>query len=279
MKTKIITAIVLALVLLGVSCVEDEMYRGPANISKVEFTPSAVTTADDVTVVVTVTDLQGITSVKLQYRVNGGSQTELNMTKGSGDTYSAVIPKQADKAVVTFVVVANNEAGIPATSSEQSYTVGAAPVDFANLVLNEIDGNSKSIELYNKGTVPIPLEGVKLIKDNNDDSNPWWQGVVENGSIPADGYIVIIQNNPDNPLLSGNAGISAKKCLKFELKSAAGVSLGVFLRGDEANLGKNISDTAPKSFQRVPNGTGDWKLADPTNGSKNPDTGDPIPQE
>ena len=119
MKTKM-AATVLALVLLGVSCVEDEMYRGPANISKVEFTPSAVTTDDDVTVVATVTDLQGVTSVKLQYKVNGGSQTEVNMTKGSGDTYSGVIPKQADKAVVTFVVVANNR-WVSATSKEQSY--------------------------------------------------------------------------------------------------------------------------------------------------------------
>ena len=100
-------------------------------------------------------------------------------------------------------------------------------MDFANLVLNEIDGNSKSIELYNKGTVPIPLEGVKLIKDNNDDSNP--QAGVAETSIPRRWLYRDHTKQPDN-LLSGNAGISAKKCLRFELKSAAGVSLGVFLR-------------------------------------------------
>lgn len=278
MKTKILIAnILVVLLLIAVSCVEDEMYKGPATIEKVEYAPMKVTPDDDVTVTATITDLQGVTTAKIQYKVNGGSQSEVTMTKGSGDTYTGVIPKQADKAVVVFTVSADNKAGINIVSNEQTYTVGAPPVDYTKLVLNEIDGNSKAIELYNIGTVALSLKGVSLIK-NNDTSKPWWTGTDESGIIPAGGYVVIIQSNPDNPHLSGGAGISPKQNLKFELLGPDGASLGVFLRGDESALGGGISDTAKDSYQRIPNGTGDWKLAAPTNGAANPSTGKDIPQ-
>lgn len=279
MKTKILIAnIFVVLMLLAVSCVEDEMYKGPANIEKIEFTPSKVTPDNDVTVTATITDLQGVTAAKIQYKVNGGAQSDVNMTKGSGDTFTGVIPKQADKAVVVFTVSADNKAGVTAISNEQTYTVGAEPIDYTKLVLNEIDGNSKAIELYNTGTVALSLKGVSLIK-NNDGSKSWWTGTDESGKIPAGGYVVIIQSNPNNPHLSGGAGISPKQNLKFELLGPDGASLGLFLRGDEGALGGGISDTAPKSYQRIPNGTGSWKLATPTNGSANPASGDDIPQK
>lgn len=277
MKTKFLIAnIFIVLVLLAVSCVEDEMYKGPANIEKVEFAPLEVTPADDVTITATITDLQGVTGAKIQYKVNGGSQSEVTMTKGNGDTYTGVIPKQADKAVVTFIVSADNKAGVSAVSNELTYTVGAPPIDYNNLVLNEIDGNSKAIELFNKGSVELSLTGVSLVKNNG--SSAWWTGTAESGKIPAGGYVLIIQSNPDNPHLSGGSGISPKQNLKFELFGPDGASLGVFLRGDESNLGVGISDTAPNSYQRIPNGTGDWKLATPTNGAANPATGNDIPQ-
>lgn len=277
MKTKFLLATIFtALIFLGVSCVEDEVYRGPATIGSVTFEPAGVTFEDDVTVTAAIVDLEGVTSAKIKYKVNAGSVTEVAMTKGSGNTYSGVIPKQADGAEVAFTVYAENQAGIPAESSEQSYTVGAPPVDITNLVLNEIDGNSKAIELYNKGSVPISLEGVSLWK--NDQTDAWWTGVAENGSIGAGEYVLVIQGNPDNPLLSGRNGISAKQNLRFELKAANGESLGVFLRGDIEGLGNSISDVAPNSYQRIPNGTGDWKIAAPTNGTANPATGEDIPQ-
>jgi hypothetical protein len=263
------------------SCVEDNIYVGPATISDISYLPSTVTTDNPVTVTAKITDLQGVTSAKLQYNVNGGAPATADMTNAlssdsNSDTYSGIIPAQADKAVVTFTVIAVNKAGVTATSKEGSYTVGAAPVDYANLILNEIDGNSKSIELYNKGTVAIPLEGVTLIKNNG--GSAWWTGVSANGKIAAGGYVVIIQSNPDDPNLSGASGISSKQNLKFELKDPAGASRGIFLRGDESNLSATISDTAPNSYQRIPNGTGEWRLAAPTNGSANASSGNNIPQ-
>ncbi|WP_169337962.1 hypothetical protein [Proteiniphilum acetatigenes] len=73
------------------------MYKGPANIEKIEYTPSKVMPDGDVTVTAIITDLQDVTAAKIQYKVNGGTQIEVAMTKGSGDTYTGVIPKQADK--------------------------------------------------------------------------------------------------------------------------------------------------------------------------------------
>ena len=152
-------------------------------------------------------------------------------------------------------------------------------IDFADLVLNEIDGNSKSIELYNKGTVAIPLLGVTLWK--NETASAWWTGTAPSGSIAPDSYVLIYQTgtNPgddDVPGFVGANGISPQQTLKFELRDPEGNSLGVFQRGGPT-WGTSISTVAPNSFQRIPNGTGDWKQAAPTNGAANAATGTDIP--
>ncbi|MDR1273522.1 MAG: lamin tail domain-containing protein [Odoribacteraceae bacterium] len=256
------------------ACVEDEVYVGPATITDVAHAPNAVTPDDDVVVTATITDLQGITSAKIQYKVGTGTLTAVAMT-GTAPAYSGTIPRQADEAEVTFYVEAVNKAGITTKSPERTYTVGAIPTDYTQLVLNEIDGNSKAIEIFNAGAVAIPLEGVTLVKNNDD--NPWWTGSAASGSIEPGGYALVIQDNPD-AAMSGRSGISPKQNLKFELKAPDGSSLGTFLRGDEGSLSAGISDTAPNSYQRCPNGTGDWKQAPPTNGAANPATGTGIPQ-
>lgn len=279
MKNLLYKTLVAGLLFFGLtSCVEDNMYEGPATINEITYIPTTVTPDDPVVVTVKATDLQGVVSAKINYSVNGTSQTGIDMTAGSNGNFTGSIPKQADKAVVKFTVSVLNKAGFTTTSAEKTYTVGAIPPDYSNLVLNEIDGNSnsKSIELYNKGTKALSLEGVTLIKNNG--GTAWWTGTAASGAIAPGGYILIIQSNPDNPNLSGNAGISPKQSLKFELKDPSGISRGIFLRGDEATLGGAISDTAPKSYQRIPNGTGDWKMAAPTNGAANATTGDTIPQ-
>ncbi|MDR1415673.1 MAG: lamin tail domain-containing protein [Odoribacteraceae bacterium] len=257
------------------ACVEDNVYVGPATIESVAHAPSAITPTDAITVTATIVDLQGVTSAKIQYKVDAGALTTVAMT-AAGNTYTGTIPQQADGANVVYYVEVVNKAGITTKSPEKNYTVGAAPLDYANLVLNEIDGNSKAIELFNKGAVALPLDGVSLIKNNG--SSSWWTGTAASGSIAPGGYVVIIQDNAANPHLSGGAGISPTQNLKYELKDPDGVSLGIFLRGDESALSAGISDTAPNSYQRCPNGTGDWKLAPSTNGAANPSTGTDIPQ-
>jgi hypothetical protein len=155
---------------------------------------------------------------------------------------------------------------------------GSATVDYTQLVLNEIDGNSKAIELYNKGTVAIPLTDVTLWK--NADASAWWTGTSVSGSIAPGAYVLIYQTgqrpggNVDG--LIGASGISAGQTLRFELKAPDSSSLGVFERGGPT-WSQSISSVAPNSFQRIPNGTGEWKQAAPTNGAANAASGTDIP--
>ena len=151
--------------------------------------------------------------------------------------------------------------------------------DYSDLVLNEVDGNSKAIELYNKGTEAIPLTGVTLWK--NETGSAWWTGSTASGSIAPDSYVLIVQTGQrpggDVAGLVGANGISAGQTVKFELKDPSDNSLGVFERGGPT-WSQSISSVAPNSFQRIPNGTGDWKQAEPTNGAVNASTGSDIPQ-
>ena len=156
--------------------------------------------------------------------------------------------------------------------------------DYTKLVLNEIDGISKSIELYNTGTVALSLTGVTLWKniDTPPSGTAWWTGTVESGSIVANSYVVIYQTgqNPGGSDVAGfvgASGISPKQTLKFELLDPNGQSLGVFVRG-VSPWGTGISDVTPNSYQRIPNGTGNWQQAAATVGSVNAATGTAIPQ-
>ena len=55
---------------LGFSaCVEDKPYEGPASISDVAYTPTTVTSNDDVTVTAKITDLNGVDTAKVQYKI------------------------------------------------------------------------------------------------------------------------------------------------------------------------------------------------------------------
>ncbi len=257
-----------------ISCVEDEMYKGPATITDVSYTPSSVTPDDAVSVTVTATDLQGIAAAAIHYSVDGAAAQDITMTSSGINSFSGNIPQQADKASVSFTVSVLNKDGFTTTSKSFSYTVGAIPPDYTQLVLNEIDGNSKTIELYNKGDKAISLDGVSLTKNNTAE---WWKGTATAGKIAAGQYILIVQDNADTNF-AGASGISNKQNLKFELKDPSGNSIGIFLRGNENDLGASISNVSPLSYQRIPNGTGDWKLADPTIGSANASSGEDIPQ-
>lgn len=262
-------------VTLGItSCVKDDIFKGPAVIEKITITPNNITSKDDIIVTALITDLVGIKTAELNYTVNGASE-KLIMNSLKDNLYSAVIPAQEDKSKIEFIITVINTNGLTTISKKQNFTITDQVINYNQIVMNEIDGNSKAIEIYNKGKESFSLEGFSIVKNN---SGEWWKGTAESGIIEPGQYIVIIQNNTDNTALSGTSGISAKQTLKFEFKAPNGSTLNVFLRGPEENLGDKASDTAPNSYQICPNGEGDWKLAAPTIGSKNPKTGNDIPQ-
>ena len=153
--------------------------------------------------------------------------------------------------------------------------------DYNNLVLNELNGDTKFIELYNKGDQDLVLDGLYIEKD--DKEAPIWTG---DGTltVPAHNYLVLYSEDVviDHPEIEGtnyvfNSGLSGKKVIRIALFMADGTSLGEFIRG-AGEYGATISNVAPKSYARTPDG-GDWKLADPTPGEANPAEGEDIPQE
>ena len=154
--------------------------------------------------------------------------------------------------------------------------------DYTNLVLNELNGDTKFIEFYNKGNLDLSMEGMYITKDGNEEDIKWTGDATH--VVPAHGYLVLysIDTQIDHPELGDNmffnSGLSAKKTVRIALYMADGTERDVFTRGTTGEWGQTISNVAPKSYARTPDG-GDWKLADPTPGEANPAEGEDIPQE
>ena len=152
--------------------------------------------------------------------------------------------------------------------------------DYTNLVLNELNGDTKFIEIYNKGNVDLPLEGMYIMKDDYVAGATW----TADASVvaPAGGYVLLYSedvtlDHPEVPeTLIFHSGLSAKKTVRITLFMPDGTVRDEYTRGTEWGL--TISNVAPQSFARTPDG-GDWKLADPTPGEANPAEGEDIPQE
>ena len=152
--------------------------------------------------------------------------------------------------------------------------------DYTNIVLNELNGDTKFIEIYNKGNVDLPLEGMYIMKDDYVAGATW----TADASVvaPAGGYVLLYSedvtlDHPEVPeTLIFHSGLSAKKTVRITLFMPDGTVRDEYTRGTEWGL--TISNVAPQSFARTPDG-GDWKLADATPGAANPATGEDIPQE
>ena len=264
---KKIMFVALALLMGLASCIKDKQYPG-INISNVSYTPTAVQAEDDVTVTATITSFKEFTA-KLVYATGETSKaTELAMTAGADNLYTAVIPAQADGTKVNFHIEAmNGEA--TAASPEMEYEVGAVAVDYTVLRLNELNGNDKFIEIYNTGVDPINLNGVYIEKDG---SQNW---LADNTvKIEAGGYLLLYSEDvvADHPEYSESlifhSGLSAKKNVRIQLFTPAGVSIDDFnLTNIDANDPAYIP--APGSYSR--NADGNWYYADATPGAVNVD--------
>ncbi len=182
---------------------------------------------------------------------------------------------------------AANVDGTTALLGLQTGDVPPTPVepDYADLVLNELNGDTKFIEFYNKGDFDLSMEGMYLTKDGVETDIKWTgdASIV----VPAHGYVVLysVDVAADHPELTENmffnCGLSAKKSVRFALYMADGTERDVFERESAAapgEWGASISNVAPQSYARTPD-AGDWKLADPTPGAANPAEGTDIPTE
>ena len=259
--------VALALLMGLASCVKDKQYPG-INISNVSYTPTAVQEGDDVTVTATITSFKEFTA-KLVYATEEASKAiELTMTAGADNLYTAVIPAQADGTKVNFHIEAmNGEA--TAVSPDMEYVVGAVAIDYSVLRLNELNGNDKFIEVYNTGAEAINMNGVYIEKDGTQN----W--LADNTvKIEAGGYLLLYSEDvqadmPEYPeSLIFHSGLSAKKNVRIQLFTPAGVSIDDFnLTNIDANDPAYIP--APASYSR--NADGNWYYADATPGAVNVD--------
>jgi spore coat protein CotH len=147
-------------------------------------------------------------------------------------------------------------------------------------VLNELCGNkvyngNKFIELYNVGEDVATLTGWTLRKYVSDATdvegvyNICWRAP-QGLTIPVDGYLVLEADQTD-PTKGFNAGLSAKKGVKFELVNGAGEVVDSFVRGEDVTPFNEVSlpENKEASFSRVPNGSGEFAYALPTPGAAN----------
>ena len=164
---------------------------------------------------------------------------------------------------------------------------GGNDTKVTGVVLNELSGAAKFIELYNTTDKAISLEGLSLVKyDASKDGgkSTTWTGKA-GMTIAAKGYVVLESSDLSDPAEDGDenyayesanhvfkGGLSGKKNLKIELVDAQENVLDAFARGEEGagwNQVSGFNNDKKHTFSRVPDGTGEWAYADPTKGAAN----------
>ncbi|MBO5805428.1 MAG: lamin tail domain-containing protein [Tidjanibacter sp.] len=160
-------------------------------------------------------------------------------------------------------------------------------VGVKGIVLNELSGADKYIELYNTTDAEVSLREVYLVKyDSSKDGgkSTTWTGA-KDMVIPAKGYVVLESSDLSDPNEDGDenyvyesenhvfkGGLSGKKNVFIELYNAKDEKLSEFKRGDEGagwNQVSGFNNDKKHTFSRVPDGTGEWAYADPTKGTAN----------
>jgi hypothetical protein len=163
-----------------------------------------------------------------------------------------------------------------------SFTAPADNRNFSDLVINEVDGNGKFVEIYNKGTELISLKGCILVKN---ESGVWWTAG-ENATIAGGEYYTVSQSGQSTGCATestGSSGISSKQNLKFELKEPDKITvIDYFARTNGGNWGVAVTPAYDVSgtiysFSRIPDGTGNFQLAVPScNAANNESKGEIV---
>jgi hypothetical protein len=177
-----------------------------ATISDFERTPVVPARNQSINVSAKVTDLVGITSVKLFYRKDADPFAPLTMVL-SGGLYTATIPAMTTLGKVEYYIEVVNSRGVTtrdpkdAPAKTESYLLNEDPLP--NLKVNEILALNSSccpdnsggaaefddwFEIYNAGTSSVDLNGFYL-SDNN--GNPFKFRIEGSTVIPAGGFLLI----------------------------------------------------------------------------------------
>ena len=160
-------------------------------------------------------------------------------------------------------------------------------VGVKGIVLNELSGADKFIELYNTTDAEVSLREVYIVKyDSSKDGgkSTTWTGAKDMVIAPK-GFVVLESSDLSDPAEDGDpayvyesenhifkGGLSGKKNVFIELYNANDEKLSEFKRGDEGagwNQVSGFNNDKKHTFSRVPDGTGEFVYADPTKGAAN----------
>lgn len=264
---KIFSIALLAIAALSFnSCVEDEPYPY-ASVAAPTFNDGYLK-GQDVIVEAKVSALIDVESVTLKYATDGKTFKEVPM-KLDGKTYYGSIPAQADGTEVTFYVVAKTVAGKESESAKAKFVAGKEKVSYKGLVLNELNGSDKFIELYNGSGKDIDLTGVKMYKDAVGDAftGETWVGSM---TIKKGEYIVLwtVGTADIDEAYIFNSGLSGKKAVRITICDPDGKVIDDF----------NTSNSVDFKGSMGRNADGKWYYQDTkTPGSKNVDGVDLLP--
>jgi len=244
-------------------------------ISAVGHAPLLPASADNVQVSAVITDDVAVALASLWYSV-GGDYVESMMTTDGGDTYSAIIPAQADGTTVSYYLQAFGNEGFSAIepaggpASAHSYTVGYT---VPRLYLNELMADSETtledpdepgsypdwIEVYNPGSETVYLGGLYLTDDLAD---PTQFQIPAGVTIAGGGFVVFLaDNDTDQGDLHTNFKLSA------DGESVALFAANGITQIDAVDFGVQTTDVA---YGRETDGTGSWGfMSVPTPGNSN----------
>jgi len=116
-----------------------EVLSNPPEISDVLRNPGNPASATDVTVTATLVDNVSISTATLHYSVDGADFLEIPMTVAAGDTFSAVIPGQANDSFVRYFITAvDNESDFAISPGDTSLAVNFFVVRDGGLSIMDI---------------------------------------------------------------------------------------------------------------------------------------------
>ena len=223
---KIFALALAALTLFATSCVKDEQYSG-VTFDKIENTIPMLQT-ESAEVVATISALVEIKGVKLYYKGTETDFTSVDMIPGDGGSYKGTIPGYAKDVEVSYYIAA--ETSRITNSKVLTYTVGQKPIDYTGLVLNELNGNDKFIEIYNGAAEEIFIGGIRMFKDGGNESV--WTAPDE--YLAAGAYLLLYG---EDVVVSGEAqegypekyvfhsGLSAKKAVRIHITKPDGITI------------------------------------------------------
>lgn len=128
--------------------------------------------------------------------------------------------------------------------------------DYTGLVLNEICGGGDNkdddwVEIYNISNTTINLNGVKLVKTDEDGISEVLCTFAEGTTIAAKSYLVKSKPNADF-----TQGISNSKSVAITLQTPSRSTIDKFDKDTE--FGIDGSHEIGGSYSRIPDGTGEW---------------------